>query len=145
MEPDIDDSIRETRRRHFHFGREAWLAKRRRGWAIPDGFIDGEPWRVRFFLFEPLLDGLPVPASGEREARRTERVKGRREGIAREFFPAGPSVMGSRGMTGHGPDGVVRLVLMAFSLIFLFVFKSQKLGVVGGEEEEGGGTSTEVE
>lgn len=84
----------------------------------------------------PLTDGLPAPASGEREARRTERVNGRRELIARGFLPIGPSVMGSRGMTGHGTDGVDRLILMALSLIFLLFFKSQKLVVAGEEEEE---------
>jgi len=52
--------------------------------------------------------------------------------------------MGSRGMTGQGQeDGVDRLVFMAFSLIFLLVFKSQKLAEAG--EEEAGGTSTEAE
>jgi hypothetical protein len=52
--------------------------------------------------------------------------------------------MGSRGMTGQGPeDGVDRLVFMALSLIFLLVFKSQKLAEAG--EEEAGGTSTEAE
>lgn len=80
---------------------------------------------MRPFLLETLPDGVPGPASGEREARRTERVKGRREAIAREFLPGGPSVMGSRGMTGQGPDGVDRLALMVFSLIFLFVLMSQ--------------------
>lgn len=57
--------------------------------------------------------------------------------------------MGSRGMTGQGPeDGLdKRLVFKVFSLIFLLVFKSEKPVAVGEEEmeEEGGGTSTEVE
>ena len=120
------------------------MARRRRGWAIPDGLIDGEPWWASTFLFVPLPDGLPDPEpNGEREARRTERVIGRREVIVREFFPTGPSVMGSRGMTGQGPeDGVDRIVFMALSLIFLLVFKSQKLGEVG---EEVGGISAVAE
>jgi hypothetical protein len=46
-------------------------------------------------------------------------------------------------MTGQGPeDGVDRIVFMALSLIFLLVFKSQKLGEVG---EDVGGISAVAE
>ena len=118
-----------------HFGIGVWLARRRRGWVIADGLTDREPWWANVFLLALLLlmlltpvDGVPGPASGESEARRTERVKGRREGDGRECLPAAsPSVMGSRGMTGQdSPDGPVdRFDLIVFSLTFLFVFMSQ--------------------
>lgn len=105
--------------------------------TTPPALNGGDPELANFlFLFEPATLRLPpeFEVTGESDARKADRVKGRRSGALRLF-----GVAGSRGKTGEGTVRVLTFSLRSFLLCVLTsaeILFEQRLLEEEGEKEE---------